>query len=380
MFSGTVAARLLLLALGLASAAVLAVRERGVVRALPPVWLPFVLWAAWSMLSLAWSIEPPHSARELKNEVGYAAAALWVCFVAAQARRAQPVLLAVFAAASVVVCGIAIFEYSRGWDYYITGAHGAAGNFSSTLLVLTPCALMAFWFAREASWPKALRVAPLALGALFLAAAYTTESRTIWIALAAEAAVCLGLLALRARRPLSRRSLALGLLVAAGIAGAAAAMTARVQVMRESVGAHAMTDDPRLKLWPEVLESIEARPLLGYGFGRGVLRYTLRSEMKEAELWHAHNLFLDAALQTGLPGAALLAALFAALLWQGWRFAGDPGSPAAAACGVALCGIVTGVLVRNMTDTLLVRQNALLFWATVGVLLAWGARAREPGG
>jgi hypothetical protein len=36
------------------------------------------------------------------------------------------------------------------------------------------------------------------------------------------------------------------------------------------------------------------------------------------------------------------------------------------------------MVVRNSTDTLLVRQNALLYWGVVGVLLAWGGQAWKP--
>jgi hypothetical protein len=57
----------------------------------------------------------------------------------------------------------------------------------------------------------------------------------------------------------------------------------------------------------------------------------------------------------------------------GWRYARDR-DDAVAACGFALLGVVAGMLVRNMTDFLLVRQNALLFWGAVGVLTAFGAR------
>ena len=378
MFSGTVAARLLLLAVGLASAAVLAVRQRGSLRLLPPISLPFILWAVWSALSLTWSIDRGLSSKELQNEVGYTAAALWVCFVAAQARGSQGIVLAAFGCAAVAVCGVAIFEYSRGWEHYVAGAHGSAGNFSSTLLVLMPCVLAALWFARQGSGLKAWRGIPLALAALFLVAAYTTESRTIWLAFAVEAAVYLLLIASRAEAPSRKRRIAAVLFVVAGIGIAAAGMTAYVQGMREAVGAREFAEDPRLALWPEVIESIRQRPGLGYGFGRGVLRHSLRSEFKEPQLWHAHNLFLDTALQTGLPGVVLLAALLAAVLWQAWRLTRDA-SPTAAACGIALAGVVAGMLVRNATDMLLVRQNALLFWAVVGVLLAWGKRGSEAG-
>jgi hypothetical protein len=36
--------------------------------------------------------------------------------------------------------------------------------------------------------------------------------------------------------------------------------------------------------------------------------------------------------------------------------------------------VLAGMLVRNMTDTLLVRQNALVFWGVVGLLLGLAAR------
>jgi hypothetical protein len=48
----------------------------------------------------------------------------------------------------------------------------------------------------------------------------------------------------------------------------------------------------------------------------------------------------------------------------------------AAACGIAVIGVVAGMLMRNMTDTLWVRHNALLYWAVLGVLFAWGCRTR----
>jgi hypothetical protein len=67
--------------------------------------------------------------------------------------------------------------------------------------------------------------------------------------------------------------------------------------------------------------------------------------------------------------------LLAAALRQALRFAADP-SAATAACGIALIAVLAGMLTRNMTDMLFVRQNSLLFWGVTGVLLAWGARWR----
>ena len=378
LFSHTVALRLLLLVLGLTAAVVLAVRQRGSIRLLPQIWLPFALWAGWALLSLFWSQEPERTAKELRNEIWYAAGALWLCFVAAQARDAPRIMLPAFAVAAAAVCGTAVYTYFvLGWEHYVSGWHSGPGNFSSTLLVLMPCALMAAWCAHQSAWSAAARYLPLLLVAVFLVAGYTAESRTLWLALAVQITACAILLALRSKSGWRRRALVAGVFAIA-VGTTAVAMTAHVHLKREAVGgARTLAQDPRLVLWAEVVDNIRERPLLGYGFGRGMLRTSLREELKEAQLWHAHNLFLDTALQVGLPGVVLLLALLAATLREGWRMARDP-SPAAAACGIALLGVVVGMLVRNMTDMLLVRQNALLYWGIVGTLLGLGATFRAP--
>jgi hypothetical protein len=57
------------------------------------------------------------------------------------------------------------------------------------------------------------------------------------------------------------------------------------------------------------------------------------------------------------------------LLREAWR-AARVADDWIAAGGMVLVAVAAGMVVRNMTDTLLVRQNALLFWGVVGVLLA----------
>jgi O-antigen ligase len=102
-----------------------------------------------------------------------------------------------------------------------------------------------------------------------------------------------------------------------------------------------------------------------------MLRTALRKELDDGSLWHSHNLVLDAALQSGLIGVALLVALLFLTLRQGWRLSRS-GDAFAAACGAALVAIVVGMFLRNMTDYLWVRQNALLYWGVVGGLLGLG--------
>jgi O-antigen ligase len=376
LFSHTVALRLTLLGLG-ASFCMIAILREQETAPLPPIWLPFLLWAAWSMASLAWSVEPERSAKEVRNEVLYTGVALWVCFVAAQARRGARIILSVAAAAASLLCALALYHFSQGFESYATGLHGGQGNLSTALITLLPCCVMAAWYGRRAGRPRALLWGSVFLG-LLLAAAYTTFSRTIWIAFGLQLLLIGAFLAAPQRWSAVARGRQVAVALAIGLMAATAFATLHIQSQRAAAGGLEMSRDQRLMLWPEVVEHIEARPLTGYGFGRGLLRKALNEDFNNGLLWHAHNLFLDMALQLGIPGAVLFVILLGWTLREGWRLAREP-DELAAACGIALMALVVGMLVRNSTDTLLVRQNALLYWGVVGVLLAWGGQRVRAG-
>jgi O-antigen ligase len=317
-------------------------------------------------------LEPERSLKEFQNEIGYAALAFWVCYVGAQAPNAARIILPVVAAATVLVCLVALYYYPQGLDRYGEGWHGGPGNFSSALLTMMPCVLMAGWYGRRAGWTR-VELASLGFAALLLIGAYTTLNRTIWFGFAGQLLLTGALLALRERRSIGPRAKVIGAGLAILVVATGALMTSRIQAEREATGAAAFAKDPRLTLWPEVLEHIKARPLTGYGFGRGLLRQSLSDGLKRPLQWHAHNLFLDTVLQVGIPGLLLLVLLLGATLREGWRMARAP-DDLSVACGLAVIGVVAGMAIRNMTDTLWVRQNALLYWSVLGVLFALARR------
>lgn len=95
----------------------------------------------------------------------------------------------------------------------------------------------------------------------------------------------------------------------------------------------------RFDVWSGVLELIEARPLLGYGYGWKKLAWAI-NEGGYAERWKAndpgktayflgeethasygkvnpHNYFLQVAFEIGIPGLLLVLAFWLAVFWQG---------------------------------------------------------------
>lgn len=376
LFSHNVALRLILLALATALCVAAALKERGALPPPPPIWLAFALWAAWAALSLAWSQEPARSEKELRNEVIYVAFAFAVCYVAARAQNALRTVPPIACGAAALLCLVALYDFVFDAEGYATGWHGGPGDLSSAVLTLFPCAALAGWYARERGLVR-VQAAAWTTTALLLAAAHTTGNRTVWLGLGLELVLVVALLYLRAARLgrpwLPARTVAV---ICAVLALAGLAMAAHVQRERP----RALENDLRLQLWPVVIEHIKERPLAGYGFGRGLLRESLTARTAVTNLWHAHNLFLDVVVQTGVIGLALFLYLLGATVRAGWRLAGA--QPAlASACGVALVAVVAGMLARNMTDVLWLRQNSLLFWGVVGLLMSWGmaAEARRAG-
>jgi exopolysaccharide production protein ExoQ len=375
VFSHNVALRLVLLAAATVLCAAALARERGAVRALPPIWWAWLLFALWAAASIRWSLEPARSQKEWQNEVVYTALALFTCYIAAQATNATRAFIPLLAAGGALACASALWAFASGkppeWN---AGWHGGPGDHSAALLTLMPCALAVLWYARAARWPRAVTTVVALLIILFLASAYATQNRTVWFGFALEIAIFAAVLALRRSRD-RRAQVSIALSGVLAVAGTSSVVLL-VQAERETTGAYTMRADPRFSIWPKALQYIEERPLTGYGYGRGLLRERLPGEAHHELAWHAHNLFLDLSLQVGAVGLLLFLLLLAATLRQAVRFASDS-SAASAACGMALIAVLAGMLTRNMTDTLFVRQNSLLFWSVTGVLLAWGARWRS---
>ena len=369
------ALRLVLLASATLLCAAVLVREPGTVSAVPPIGWAWLLWTAWAAASITWSLEPARSQKEWQNEVVYTTLALCVCYVGGQAKDAARAFILALATGATLACLSALWAFASGLPPESSaGWHGGPGDHSAALLTLMPCALALLWYGRHARWPRAAMWAGALLIVLFLASAYATQNRTVWLGFALEIAVFA--LVLTVRRSGDRRARLSIAVAGAVVVAATATVVLLVQAERETTGAYSMSADPRFNIWPKAAQYIERRPLTGYGFGRGLLRERLPAEAHHELAWHAHNLLLDLALQVGLTGLVLFVVLLAATLRQGLRFAADI-SPATAACGMALIAVLAGMLTRNMTDVLFVRQNSLLFWGVTGVLLAWGARWRS---
>jgi O-antigen ligase len=376
-FSHTTALIRVLLAATLGLAIVVAWHSRpGWREWTPPFAAPFVAWVAWCFASLLWSIDPAYTAYELRAESFYALVALPLAFFAAGGARAERFVLPALVAASAALAAASLAWFlGSDADTIPERTFGGPGVLTSTVLALFPVAAAA---ALTAEAGPVARRAGLAMAIALLAAGITTLNRTLWPALALQIVLVAALL----RPPRAEvRQLAAIVALAVAFAVLQAVLVQHLRFAEDSPIAPSAPgfEDPRPKLWSHALERIASDPLTGAGFGRGILRNELPVHLGDGRLWHAHNIFLDAGLQLGVPGMALLVLLLAAVALTGVRLA-RRADALARACGAALVAVVAGMVARNFTDDVWVRQSALLYWVVCGTLAGIGARSlKRPG-
>ena len=244
-----------------------------------------------------------------------------------------------------------------------------------TLAILIPV----FWFkSRNLPLPGSTRLACSLLLLMLAMGGYLSFNRAFWIALAVSGIAFTGL---RLFRRTSRgKALKLTAIFSVATLGASAALLltvirTRFQAETTSGGLlEFLSRDPRIELWDFSLRHIWAHPLVGTGFGIGSAKSVLDAQhFEDPQLWHAHNIFLNYGLQKGIPGMIALLVVFVAIAKEFisiYRSSDETCSK----LGAAGLAIVAGIVVKSMTDIHLGRNNSLLFWALIGMILGYGRR------
>lgn len=346
-----------------------------------PCRFPLLAWAAFALASLAWSIDAYYSTRELRNEVLYPLCAFAGFFSLTTGLDRWRCWGRVIVAGGLVVSLYALLAFSHNGEWAPEWA-GDANAYSTYVVLLMPMLLLAATRVGSEIAPGWQVGATLVLA---LVCGHLTLNRMMWPTLALMLLVFLALYLRKAKATARIRSL--GIIVFIGVCAAFGSM---YLVAHQSKGGTAsavstellidLQQDPRPQIWAYAAKRIAERPFTGYGYGRGILRLDFRAHFGDPLYWHAHNLFLNAALEMGLGGLLALLWLFASLTRECWRLYRDQPLPAAmvGAFGITL---IVGGLLKSLTDDVLIRENSLLFWAQLGMTMGVARRlAANPNG
>lgn len=242
------------------------------------------------------------------------------------------------------------------------------------LLLPLPLAVLLFawgdtsWLARLLAVFAAMVIAPVLV---------LTQSRGAWMGFAAGFAL---LLLLR-----WRGWGLLGLLAAAGLGAYSAYRLGFTSIVDLLASGGALGGlDGRLEIWSRAIYMIQDFPFTGVGFGSyGEVADLLYPFFMSSPggIPHAHNIFLQVAVDLGIPGLIAWLSVLLAVLYSAWRVFRPGARPGAFAAAVA-AGLLAGQLalvVHGLTDAPLwgMVKPAPLVWAAWGLAFA-AARVYLP--
>ena len=226
---------------------------------------------------------------------------------------------------------------------------------------------------------------PLWRFVIFLAALWTawilllTESRGGWIATIAGLVALLALWALMLPKSRTRGMLRLtfaGLVIAAILLviriGPGTVWNLWAEPPQETAIGTLTTLNFRKELWPWAVTTISDFPFTGVGLGafrQVAFRLYPLPLSPRFDIGHAHNVFLQAALDVGLPGLAVYIAILLVAAAAGWQVARNGTGYRAVSLGI-LAGLVAHH-VYGLADVLaLGSKPGLVFWLLLGLLAA----------
>jgi O-antigen ligase len=223
----------------------------------------------------------------------------------------------------------------------------------------------------------ALRLAWLALAGLLTVEVVASQSRGGIAGLLVAVSVTL-LIATRQR--LDIRKLVAALLVATvalvWYAGAFGGVSdyLRLSTLTEAGG--------RADVWPAVIDKIEQRPLLGYGYGSSPEVFEAIGPIETFVGSYSGNVFVDAGLELGIAGLGALLLAIAIPLWRafaGRHFMSDTTRVLRTTC----IAIVVGGLANAQAESFMLvpgGSGAIAFWVSLGICAALGIRCAAPRG
>ncbi|MBZ0104393.1 MAG: O-antigen ligase family protein [Sulfuricella denitrificans] len=340
-----------------------------------PLKLPLALWAGMALLSLTWSVDPVFSLTEIKVEIGYGMLTFFSFFVLTRDPGAWKILQrALLAGLAGTFLLVAVKAYQLGhapsgndWDWQ----HGYV-SYSTYLIIAMPFLSLSLLGALD----NKARTIAWALLPIYLGVAYLTANRMFWVSFCLVFVIFLAgtwhkMTDANARRKLLMAGVA-GIILTGITFFSVMQMKAPEAAMSGTTVATTFGDSERYIIWQYWLDRVAERPLGGVGFGRDLPHLVYIKPVEWPPFWfaHGHNMFLNYALQLGIPGVMVFLFLLGAmgrLFWRAYR-SDDKKIGLAGLAGLAL---LVAFISKNMTDDLFWRTDALFFWTAAGILIGY---------
>jgi O-antigen ligase len=346
------------------------------------LWLawPVLILCAWILLSVAWGPDPAVS---LNRAARFVITVIFSAYVASAYDSQRFVGLLTRGFAVTVLASLAVMVlspklghsnmgggYENAWRGAFTHKNWLGAAMSLGVIV------SGYSYVIRAN-NRAISVITF-LGCLFLL--IMARSATALIAMAASVMVIIVGGALQSNRaPVLRFFALLGLVVLITVLITLPLGLIDINLHDlPKIAGRSSTLTGRTDLWRAVWAAIQARPFMGYGYGFWDQPSVMRSNIWLGVNWeapHAHNNWLDAALQLGLVGVVITAFIWISALWRGmWLVFVRYGHGA-----LFFLAILFNCLSRSVVETVTFSPGlvSLFWWVICCIFLARIAHQRN---
>ncbi len=245
------------------------------------------------------------------------------------------------------------------------------------VLLLARFVILKGWLRGKVFWAVTILLLAFVTSGVFV----LTQSRGGYIAFAITA-LCLFVMFLPTPR---HQRIAIGLLVISIIVGAVIAYSNRESFDRflkngDAADAALSLDtlEGRVEIWSRALYGIEDFPFTGMGMNtfRKIVHvlYPLFLTSPDRDIGHAHNEFLQAALDLGIPGLIAFISLYLISFWmliKIWRADSGDDRELTQTLVLGLGGVLFALLFFGLTAAVIfAAKPAILFWMLLGLIAA----------
>jgi O-antigen ligase len=343
-----------------------------------PVDLPILLFTLVAALSVITAVDPRYSLEEF---IGEWVIGVFLFYMVVNNVRLEQIkyILGALLLGNILMVGYGIFDFFRDGgrilNFFRDGEqilnrairaaslHSGVGTFSTYLVTIIPYVFVAVFFLKKTAY----RFAIVILLSLNLFALFLTYSPGAWLSILVLA--FMGGWFFVPRKVFIPFLLFIGLIIFLG----APQKVFHYYDRLTASNTHPDFYNTRWILAKFSFEKIKETPLQMNGFGRRTFAKKFPSfleKYKGAFMWHAHNTFLNVAIQMGVQGLLIFCFLLYRLLKYCLEREKSEGFPITRYYYLATFLMIITFFARNLSDDFFVDDSALLFWFLCGMIFA----------
>ena len=342
-----------------------------------PLDIPNLAFLLLALISSLTAIDPKYSLSEVKGEVGTYLLIFYIALNNITTEEQVKRLIKSLSLGLLIISSYGIYQFIifKGsifsYSVRISSFTSDYNYLSIYIIIAVPLVFLQVFFIK--GW---LKLCIYLISFLGIFTVYITYARAAWLALFIQIVLC-GLL--MRNKKITALAILIGFIVTTMIFWGIKDPFIHKTTLISPAGEITKVDTAfsRLAIWKEGIENIKKHPFTGIGYGRESFKKVFPENPIDKDLWHTHNVFIETALEIGIPGMLFLILQLLLLINIFLRAFLKAKQPFSKFLFMGLLLVIFGFLTRNQFDHLYVDDPAMMFWLLMGMGMALIIRDRK---